>query len=65
MKRMSYREAVAWISENDEPTEKDESIIAEMISVQLIADLTGKSVVTIATDITAYRVNHKIYRGAK
>ena len=61
MKRMSYRDAVAWIAENDEPKEKNDSIIAEMISVQLISDLCKKSANLIASDIILYRVKNKIY----
>lgn len=41
MKRASYRDAVAWIDYNDEPTSLDPKEIASFISTQIIADIFG------------------------
>jgi hypothetical protein len=41
--RASYREAVRWIADNDEPDEDDPEFVSELISVQLVADLWRKS----------------------
>jgi hypothetical protein len=57
MKRASYREGVAWIALNDEPTQIDASVIAEMISVTLLADLFGVSPERVAADIVKARLS--------
>jgi len=54
-KRPSYREAVRWIADNDEPLETDLETIAEMISVQLIADLFGKDPEGVAVAVAIER----------
>lgn len=55
VKRASYREAVAWIAMNDEPTEDDLNEVAEAITVCLIADIFGVFPDRVAGDVLRYR----------
>jgi hypothetical protein len=59
MKRASYRDAVAWIALNDEPSERDLGFIADQISVVLIADVMNVDPHRIARDVIRYREKHK------
>ena len=59
MKRASYREAVAWIAWNDEPTEDDEEVVAGSISVILIADIFGVEPARVARDVVRHRRQHQ------
>lgn len=56
MKRASYREAILWIADNDEPTSKDVSEVADMISVLLIADLFAVEPRRVARDVIFSRL---------
>jgi hypothetical protein len=47
--------AVRWIAENDEPTELDPFVIAEQISVLLVADVWGKDPGEIAMGVVNFR----------
>jgi hypothetical protein len=55
MRRPSYRQAVAWISENDEPTDLTAERVADLISTCLIADLFGIDPARVAGDVVRYR----------
>ncbi len=57
--RPSYRSAVAWIALNDEPDESDWEIVAEMISVLMIADLWEKAPAQVAYDVVKYRESRR------
>lgn len=50
-----YRFGVAWIAGNDEPLEENQGVIAELISVQLLADMYGKDPARVAKDVLAAR----------
>lgn len=54
-KRASYREGVAWIALNDEPTDLDPDSVASYISTALLADLFGKDTSEVAKAIVSYR----------
>lgn len=56
----SYRYAVAWIAQNDEPGDRDPETVGEMTTTMLIADLYGKTNEAVARDIIAYRAKHAI-----
>jgi len=55
MKRASYREAVQWIADNDEPEDRDVEAIAGYVSTLLIADLFDVEPERIARDVAKYR----------
>lgn len=59
-KRASYREAIAWIAWNDEPTEYEVERIEPMVSVQLVADIFGKWSYDVARAVSRYRERHNI-----
>lgn len=54
-RQMSYRQTVAWIALNDEPTERDRESIAGYISTCLAADIFGVTTEAMAFDIYMYR----------
>jgi hypothetical protein len=58
--RPSYKKAVSWIAENDEPTESDPVVVSEMISVSLVADLFDKDPLRVAADVISCRRKRKI-----
>lgn len=49
----SYKEAVRWIADNDNDSEKDVENVDGTISVLLIADLFGKESRKVAEDVVA------------
>jgi len=57
--RMKYNDAILWIAVNDE-SGNDERInpefVADMITVQLIADMTGKTAARVAADVILFRM---------
>lgn len=55
MKRPSYRAAVRWIADNDEPAEREAETIAGLISVVLVADLFGVEPARVAGDVLKAR----------
>lgn len=55
LKRASYREAVAWIAFNDEPSDRNPETVAEIISVVLIAELFGTTAERVAGDVIRFR----------
>ena len=55
-KRASYRQGVAWIAEEDEPSVTDSEQVADMISVSLLADLFAKDAEKVAADVVRFRV---------
>jgi hypothetical protein len=58
MKRASYREAVAWIAQNDEPEDGDADNVAGYISTTLVADIFGVDQERVGRDVVRYRVKH-------
>lgn len=54
-KRASYREGVAWIALNDEPSDVDPDSVASYISTMLLADLFGKEPADVAKAIVRKR----------
>jgi hypothetical protein len=57
MKRASYREAVRWIAEIDEPTEQRVDVIDGAVTVLLIADLFRVDARRVALDVLHIRMN--------
>jgi hypothetical protein len=55
MKRASYRDGIAWIALNDEPTEMDAQVVGGFISTILLADLFGVEPARVAEDVVRYR----------
>ena len=55
MKRASYREAIKWIADEDEPTIMDPEVISGFISVLLIADIFDVSSKKVAADVLKQR----------
>lgn len=58
MKRASYRQAVRWIAENDDPGDDEADnvdAVAEMISVLLTADIFGVEPKRVAADVVRKR----------
>lgn len=55
MKRPSYRHAVQWIGDNDEPEDTDTESIAGYISTLLAADLFDVDPSRVANDVRKYR----------
>ncbi len=55
MKRASYRKAVDWIAQNDEPTDANPVTIGELISTTLVAEIFGVSTERVAADILRHR----------
>lgn len=43
MRKPTVTEAVEWIVMNDEPEEMDAEVVAEQISVMMVADLFGQT----------------------
>jgi hypothetical protein len=54
-RRPTYRFAVAWIAQEDEPGDLDPAVIAGYISTCLVADLWGKDEADVAEDVARYR----------
>jgi hypothetical protein len=44
----SFKKAIIWIAANDETAEMDPTVIAEFISVALVADLFGRTAEDVA-----------------
>lgn len=58
--RASYREAIAWIAENDEPSFNEVEDIASTLTVLLIADLWRKEPEEVARAVIRYRKKQSI-----
>ena len=56
MKRPSYRHAVQWIADNDEPEDTDVDEISGYVSTLLAADLFEIDPMKVAADIKRYRI---------
>jgi hypothetical protein len=59
MKRASYRDGIAWIALNDEPSELDLELIAAYISSSLLADLFQIDTMRVARDVLKFRLKIK------
>jgi len=55
MKRASYREAVRWIADNDEPSDLEEQAIAHYVTTLLIADIFAVEPEKVAKDVAKQR----------
>lgn len=58
--KTKYERAVSWIAYNDEPDDREETWVADMISVACIADVFQKDPMQVAQDVVAYRERHNI-----
>lgn len=56
--RRGIRFGIEWIALNDEPDEIDARVIADQISVMLLADLFGKDPEDVADDIAQWRCRY-------
>lgn len=54
-----FYDAARWIAENDEPTFTDEVKVAELISVQLVADVFGVDAQFVALVVLRVRAAFK------
>lgn len=57
-RRISYADGVAWIGDNDEPTLRshgDTITVSELVSVAMLADISGREAIDVAEDVIAYR----------
>jgi hypothetical protein len=52
----SYKEAIAWIANNDEPDETDKEVLVGFISVCLVADLFHKTTDQVAEDVVGFKI---------
>lgn len=62
MKRASYRHAVALIALNDssgDDDNRDVNTVSELVSVVIVADIFGVTVLKLAEDIVRYRNKHE------
>jgi hypothetical protein len=56
MKRPSYRQAVAWIGENDAAADGDDpEMIYSYVTVGFVADMFGVDQKKVAEDVVKYR----------
>jgi hypothetical protein len=55
MKRASYRHAIAWVADNDDPTERDPGEVAYQISSLLVADIFGVEPERVGRDVVRFR----------
>ena len=55
VKCRGYRFAVQWCADNDEGAERDPEVVAETISVSLVADLFGVTTDKVARDVLRLR----------
>lgn len=51
----SYRRAIAWIADNDEPCEDDASVVSEQLTVLVTADSHGVAPLTVARAVLRHR----------
>ena len=51
----SYKFGVNWIAQNDETGETDQGVVADLVSVMLLADLAGKTPEQVAKDVLKAR----------
>ena len=61
VKRASYREAVAWVAENDSGGESDAlrpEVVCHLITAALVADIFGVPSERVGNDIVNYRLKH-------
>ncbi len=52
---LRYPDALRWIAFNDEPTIDDPFEIADLISVTMLAEISGRTPLTVARDVVAVR----------
>ena len=59
MRRKTYKTAVQWIADNDEPTLLDDEEVSNLISVQLVAEIYSKDCRIVAIDVVTERIKAK------
>ena len=59
MRRASYRQGVAFIAQNDEPTIMSEEDMCAYASVHLLSELFDISTERVARDVVAFRLKEK------
>jgi hypothetical protein len=55
MRRPSYRDAVAWIGENDDGGTVDPEVVHSYLTVGFVADMFGVDQEKVAADVVEYR----------
>jgi hypothetical protein len=63
---MKYRDAIRWIAENDDPGHEcawSYDVVADQLTVQMIAALRGKTATLIACDVVIYRLKKYTAKG--
>ena len=60
MKHPSYKNAIDYIAENDDPTVRDVDAMSGQISIQLVSELFGLDSHRVALDVVKYQINHRI-----
>lgn len=66
MKRASYREAVAWVAENDSGGDLDAhrpEVVQHLITTVLVADIFGVDQLRVGRDVVRYRRRHSGAQG--
>jgi len=58
MKRPSYRDAIAWVAENDDPSVTDPELVYGAVTVVFVADLFGVEQEKVAADVVKFREKH-------
>lgn len=58
MKRPSYRDAVAWVADNDDSETLDVETVRSYVTVALVADLFGVEQEKVAADVVKFREKH-------
>jgi hypothetical protein len=55
---INYQQAIEWIAHNDETDHEgacDPETVAQMVTVKLVADLSGRAPIEVATDVCRIR----------
>lgn len=55
LKRASYRDAIDFIAQNDEPAEQDEEMVSCLTTVVLVASIFGTDTDRVARDVVRLR----------
>lgn len=55
MKRPSYRDAIAWVAQNDDPAVTDPELVHAAVTVGFVADLFGVDQEKVAADVVKFR----------
>lgn len=55
MKRPSYREAIAWVAQNDDASVTDPELVHAAVTVGFVADLFGVEQKKVTADVIKFR----------